>query len=1089
MKLLAVVLVFLFAVIVLASCVKPDSPVFITVPTEEPPGFVPASPYSPAPTVAWSGIYEFEDYLPAEPSPNWSEFKTGSFDRLETNYIEPSLGNYTWNNFDNWVDRVTAYGWNIGIGFTSLSWRTGSVEPNDFIWLPSNFMNFGTTYYRCQPGGAWINTDSGGHRIPIFWGPEYMAWMEDFAAEVANHLANDPQGQLVDWVEIPLGRYGELGITAASEVPCHLTQMTRDNASGRLAHLDGGPFCTSGTCTNSDGAAIWTQAVKDIMDIWKSAFVSAGARQELLVMTANYTFDDGQRQWIGDYAAQIGMGASHNKVLEDENTWFRGRWGQYDVFTTLGDNGYAWGEAQDSFVGGGGVVRDRPPHEACLEEQVYWMFANAIDNGMDVMKVNLTGEFPGPPTSYSYKIPAENEYVAEILGEFNQLAGQNMSTAPFVVSYQRESQYNWYPKCGNFERGLYLRMCPSSRPAGQSCLGSIPASQIPAQGCTTYVYDAIPAIACIGDDLQSDPNCDPRGRFARKTTPGNPYMYFDIDDNYAYGTGKNVSIEVVYADSGTGSFTIGCDNDQNPAITKTNTNSWKKANAYLACSATNSLSGQSDIYVKELSGNGNLIIQKVKVTVDESPGVTATPTPTYTPGAPPTPTASTPTVTPTPVVPPWYQFWYPLNSSWSDTHIDSQNANVNSGLNQYVNLSAGTTRATPMPTEYPTTARQGLVRVNVSYPVGTTFTSATLSYWVASGYGEMTVTPCLVKRDWNELQATWLNYSIGYAWQLPGAYGPEDQGVCGIPVFLSPEDIETLQSINVTSLMQAGVSPALNVKLLASCVPNASGYCNAEYRLGSINNTTDSPLPELDVYANAAGTTPTSTSTSTATATRLATSTPTPTFTSTPTRTPTPTNTATATATWTPGGNTPTPTRTPTRTPTPGATATATGLPPTLTPTPTPGAIGVVINEVCPNTQNLDLFPDGILGDDNALELFVAEETYVGNYKICTQDRCHSLTGRLSGSAFLQEGSYNVFYQALGEIKVDAYNGSATLYDSSTVPWTVVDTISWAYVNADHCLARVYDGAATWEEKRWPTMGFGNSSFSTIPTPTITPTP
>jgi len=82
-----------------------------------------------------------------------------------------------------------------------------------------------------------------------------------------------------------------------------------------------------------------------------------------------------------------------------------------------------------------------------------------------------------------------------------------------------------------------------------------------------------------------------------------------------------------------------------------------------------------------------------------------------------------------------------------------------------------------------------------------------------------------------------------------------------------------------------------------------------------------------------------------------------------------------------------------------------------------------------------------------------------------------------------------VFYQALNEINPLAVNGEVRLIDGSTVPATIIDSVSWAYVNTDHCIARVYDGAPTWVENRWPTMGFGNSSWAITPTPTVTPTP
>lgn len=133
---------------------------------------------------------------------------------------------------------------------------------------------------------------------------------------------------------------------------------------------------------------------------------------------------------------------------------------------------------------------------------------------------------------------------------------------------------------------------------------------------------------------------------------------------------------------------------------------------------------------------------------------------------------------------------------------------------------------------------------------------------------------------------------------------------------------------------------------------------------------------------------------------------------------------------------------------------------------------------------NIDLFPDGTLGNDNAVELFAVTQTDVSNYWLCGHNSCI----RLRGETVPYRG-YSVFYQEVDGPRLIPGGGSVTLYDSSTVPWSVVDTISWSSVNADHCIARVYDAASTWRENRWPTIGYGNSSWALTPTPTVTPAP
>jgi hypothetical protein len=136
---------------------------------------------------------------------------------------------------------------------------------------------------------------------------------------------------------------------------------------------------------------------------------------------------------------------------------------------------------------------------------------------------------------------------------------------------------------------------------------------------------------------------------------------------------------------------------------------------------------------------------------------------------------------------------------------------------------------------------------------------------------------------------------------------------------------------------------------------------------------------------------------------------------------------------------------------------------------------------------NVDLFPDGILGNDNAVELFAtgvgSEPLNVTGWKLCTWNMCTNLRGTITGRQYL------VFYEALNEIQLFPQNGLVELFDANTVPWTLIDSIQWANVNSDYCLARVYDAASTWQQMRWPTVGFGNSSWATTPTPTVTPTP
>lgn len=1038
--------------------------------------------------VGVTGFYEFEDWRPNAPDTGYSQWKMGAFDRVATNEVNPTSTTWNWGRFDNWAIQANTYGYKIGVGFSVTDWPTNGAAPNDYIWLPSDFMD------AADEGVYWFKvplneTGSSYYRLPRFWGTQYLTWMETFVAGVAAHMANDTEGQLVDWVELPFGRFGELGIAYAPHNNHYLAQMNIDADAGALAHLGypAGSICTQSAwpgCSVSDGASIWRATAEQIMEIWNDGFDDAGATQSIVAMTANYSFMTWVRGAVNAKAQELGMTISHNKLLDDGDDWYDASGnGQYDSFKMV-DSSLNMFEGQDSYAYGNNnpPTLFPSPGQTNLEEQLYWATANAISVGAGIIKANFDNNLVFP----SYDMPYWNTHVANIMTEFSQYSGKTISELPSVTSWMRESQFAWRPKCGNFERGLTMVMTQASRPAGQTCAEPISSLPVVADANTKPVFDAIPQIACTGEALQSVPGCDPRGRYARALQPGNHYFYFDVDDDYYYGRG-NATIEVTYANVGTGSFRVGCD-DEYVDVTKTGTNQWVVyTTGILACNTSNTLPGNSDIYVRDLTpAGGQLVLHKVKVSLEETAGFpTATPTNTWTPGTPPTPTAIAPTATPVVTVP-WTYTFYPFNAPWQDTHISSQAATTNSGLNGNVHLDAGTTRNTPLPPGT-TAARQGLVSVAVPYPTASVFGSGILSYFVNAGFGSMTVTPCKVLQDFTETGATWNNYAVASPWQTPGAYGASDVGACADPVTISKDMVGTPVYFDVTSLLSAGTPRLLNIKLVPSCTPNASGFCNSSFYLTSQNcqavNCYGS-LPSL-LVTSSVGVTPTPAATGTPTRTAVPTSTATPTFTATATATGTPTSTPTRTPTSTgaPGAtHTPVPTvNTPTATPTktPGA---------TFTPTPTPAVAGVFINEVCPNMENIDLFPDGTLGSDtlgidNALELFATEDVDMTGYKLCTVfGRCINLRGTISNRSYL------VFYQALNEVNLAAA-GSATLYNYNVVPPEVIDTITWTAVNPDHCIARVHDASSTWQEKRWPTMGFGNSSFSTTPTPTVTPTP
>ena len=740
--------------------------------------------------------------------------------------------------------------------------------------------------------------------------------MRQLATAFADHIANDAEGQLIESGNIPLGNYGELGIIHSIFNPCLRAAMYTDYLAGDLDYLGLRNICTTGTCTDDNAASIILAAWQLLLDNWTSAMDDAGVTISWFVQTANYSFRNWERT-INDYAATLGIGPSHNKITEDSGEAYSygnygGGWAQFDAFVNHQEEVYSRGEATDS---DNGIPPNVGPPDVNLIEQQYWAIMNAIDKHIDMLAVNfeLTNPWPFP----SYQIQYGNNQIYTALDEFNQLAGKTATTAPFALSVLRETQWTSpgaWSMCGDFDFYLYHQIC--NPPRASFCpLSADP----PTGGCDEPVWDAIPEKTCTGDGVGQgtfDPNCDPRGRFARKTKAGNPYMFFDIDNLFAFGE-KNLIAQLTFADIGTDNITVQCLNTLGGIVSnahaKTNSRSWVTVDFSLpGCNLSNAMESGSDFAIYD-NQDGYEIVHKVKVSVENgainptaaptlpasptptrTPTLPASPTPTRTPTLPasPTPTRTptlpaSPTPTPTPTLSstatPWRMIVLgPNDVAWKDAHLLSQSPDQTTGRWNTIGLRAGTSATVvPLPTEHPSTIKSGLVEVPFALPA--TPRAAYLSYYVASaslGSGTAYVKPCKMAREWVENEATWNRSAATVAWQTPGAYGATDIGPCGTPVPIATTDVGHYVTFNVGTMLE---SDGLSVKLEPECTPNTLGYCNADYNLQAGRLGAANP-PRLEVWVNST----------------VATWTPTPTRTRTPTRTPTATMTLSPTPTTTP---------------------------------------------------------------------------------------------------------------------------------------------------------------------------------------------
>jgi hypothetical protein len=144
---------------------------------------------------------------------------------------------------------------------------------------------------------------------------------------------------------------------------------------------------------------------------------------------------------------------------------------------------------------------------------------------------------------------AENPYVQGMMQTLRDLAGKDEQNAPYAQVWMRETEFDWLPKCNNFDFYLYASTAQEPR-VGSSCPG-LSALTTDGQAVAVYNLDATYAPGLCPNDRVYSATCDPRYRYARQTAAGQPYIYLDVDPKYRYGTGVNATVIVDYLDVGT----------------------------------------------------------------------------------------------------------------------------------------------------------------------------------------------------------------------------------------------------------------------------------------------------------------------------------------------------------------------------------------------------------------------------------------------------------------------------------------------------------------------------------------------------------
>lgn len=640
-------------------------------------------------------------------------------------------------------------------------------------------------------------------------------------------------------------------------------------------------------------AAKWIETSKRILDVFAAAFPNKPLLYQFAPVYNPQGESVAQRKELTDYAARLGIGLKHNGLTPDTDfaivndptkSYYKA--GQWDPFHTW------WHEVPLGWESYATQKCTEPRTEAVDPTITMWCVYAGLHAHADyfVFSADMVTD-PARRAALSF--------AADYLG-------RELWESDSVWVALRETEFSFFPPRGNYEFGLHQN---DLVPGGRS----------------RPLWNVTPG----------------EGRYTRRTdrASGNPNLYFDVADAWLYqNTTRAVTVEVIYLDTGTDTWSLSYDAVDNPnrlagTVRKTNSGRWLTHvfalnDAYFG----NRLPGGggrpgSDFYLS--SNDLDDTFHRVRVF---KAGVPPTPTP------PPVPTA-TPTPTPDPGQVASQPIYLRLREGWNgyngveDTWIGGAACSGVSG-------DVGTTphgsedrlslRASGQGGVPDTSICSALLRFDLSViPRGSRIVEAHLAIKGIrqSNSARLYFRAFDVHKRWTESQATWYLARQGLPWAAPGASGAADRPPLQLDIGVLAGPVPTFgwSRVYITPLVQRWVNdPASNNGVLLAPHGNfvqwdvaSSEYANTAWR------------PALEILYFPPGY-------------------ETPTPTATPTTGPTPTPTATPT---------PTPTHTPTVTPSPTLTPTPTSTP-TMTPSPTPttGAIeGWVFHDA---NDNLAFDPD-----------------------------------------------------------------------------------------------------------------------------------
>lgn len=664
----------------------------------------------------------------------------------------------------------------------------------------------------------------------------------------------------IDWIELPIGVYGELNPGVAADQAC-------------LEELG-----------LSQG--LWETTVIEMIDIWTAAFAGSGI--DLSFQGTNYYIAKDNRSLLNDYAASEGLGLQHAKWHPDSDDmqvactscWSRG--------TGLIDAPLRW-ENEVTFA----IEQPDPPLQGDANrtvlnhaEEDYWNMAAFLDLKGDMYKARLTER------DDLKRLTIENPHVTRMIGTLRSLVGTDKANAPYASVWMRETQadsFTWWPRCGNFDFYLYASTAQQPNAGGgkdNSCPG-VAALTTDGQAVAVYNLDDTYAAGSCPNSRTYSASCDPRYRYARQTVVGQPYIYLDVDSGYVYGTGNHVMLYIDYLDAGVDQIQFQWYDGaglRTESLAKTNSRKWKTWSLELvAANAIDQFVSGSTRWDFRISdaGDGVETIHSVKFEPLSLGVLLPTPTP-----------VATGTATPTPVATPWPLQINAESGKWVDAMIWVRLPDSSYVSQTQYTLRASSTDGAVVSEDYPTTRSSLLVDVLFNLPTGSTVNRATLYMFPTGGSLPDGITLSLRKDV-----ASWDNPSWNYRenlttlWEEAGAYGATDVGDKIGEVRVTDDNLISSNPVVMDVTAAVGLLGGLSLKIEPSCsatIGMSTRGCDnyVSFAGGANQNLGIRPYLVLDLISTVG-----------------------PTATPTPTLTPTPIGATPPAPTATPGG--PTPTATP----------------------------------------------------------------------------------------------------------------------------------------------------------------------------------